>query len=102
MLVSLLLRSLLPDIIEPELEPELRYHVGESSRMANSGHNSNTNPKVPALWVPAGSNISGDMQCVEIRHGSKDLHIRSEYSFLLNEIGRPAARCGKSLDLFQE
>ena len=33
--------------------------------MANSGHNLNTNPKVPALWVPAGSNISGDMQCVE-------------------------------------
>lgn len=98
MLVSLLLRSLLPEIIEPEL----RYHVGGSSRMANSGHNSNTNPKVPALWVPAGSNISGDMQCVEIRHGSKDLHIRSEYSFLLNEIGRPTARCGKSLDLFQE
>ena len=37
-----------------------------SSRMANSGHNLNTNPKVPALWVPAGSNISGDMQCVEV------------------------------------
>ena len=65
MLVSLLLRSLLLEIIEPELQ----YHVGGSSHMANSGHTSNTNPKVPALWVPAGSNISGDMQYVEIRHG---------------------------------
>ena len=84
MLVSLLLRSLSLEITEPEL----RCHVGGSSRMANFGHNSNTNPKVPAIWVPAGSNLSGDMQCVEIRDGSKDLHIRSEYSFLLREKGR--------------
>jgi len=72
--------------------------------MANFGRNLNTNPKAPALWVPAGSNLSGDMQCVEIRHGSEDLHIRSEYSFLLREIGRPAAHCGKCPDSnsFQE
>ena len=62
MLVSLLLRSLLLEITEPEIW----HHMSGSSRMANSGHNLNTNPKVPALWVPAGSNISGDMQCVEV------------------------------------
>ena len=64
------------------------------------GHNSNTEIHIPSLWIPAcrfGQVLSSDIQFVENRHCSQDLHSCSLFSIPFCEI----AMSSKSLSLRQ-